>query len=339
MDKPREKARRPFVSIVITFYDAEDTVDYCLSSVLNQSYEPYEVICIDDGSRDRTLDKIKKYAANGRVEFFTKENGGPAAARNFGAEKASGEYISFIDGDDCISPYYLEALVNAMIELPCDFVVGKMRVMNFSDIGNCEWRKPASGENTLIDQREYLERLLYDEIPLSTCARLAPRKLYVDNPAKIGVGYEDVDMAARYVKHLDAIGVVDCDVYGYVMREDSVVHRKKAQYKQVLDYLTAMGDFSGDVEEFFPKTSSQQVFFHALHYSRIYRLLCVVGDAGHLVSEEKQKIRSYLKRSNNLIRKDARVSRGNIIRFCLLAYAPMVYNCLFTMYERIKKGV
>src|SRR5690606_10351532 len=91
------------LSTIIPVYNAEDTLAYCLDSILNQSYPNFEVILVDDGSTDNSSELCKVYVEKDlRIKYFRKENGGSASARNFGLSKANGEYISWIDADDWI---------------------------------------------------------------------------------------------------------------------------------------------------------------------------------------------------------------------------------------------
>ncbi|PZD79110.1 glycosyltransferase family A protein [Mesonia sp. K7] len=101
----------PLVSVVLPVYNAEKSIDYCLKSVLEQSYKNIEVIVINDGSTDRSEEIIqtiiKKYPEK-RIKYISQENKGVSVARNLGLKKALGEFIAFIDSDDEWLPTKLE---------------------------------------------------------------------------------------------------------------------------------------------------------------------------------------------------------------------------------------
>lgn len=101
------------VSIIIPFWNVADYVDRCMRSVTAQTHSDLEIIAVDNASTDGTGEKLKKWAdANGRIKIITMdENVGPGPARNAGLDTATGEYICFVDGDDCISPFYVEKLL------------------------------------------------------------------------------------------------------------------------------------------------------------------------------------------------------------------------------------
>ena len=106
---------KPSLSIIIPVYNNECYVQATLESVLAQTYRDMEVIVIDDGSTDRSLNICQKIAAqDGRIRVIHKENGGVSSARNRGLDEAQGEYISFIDGDDCIDPQLYEIMIGVL---------------------------------------------------------------------------------------------------------------------------------------------------------------------------------------------------------------------------------
>lgn len=97
-------------SIVIPYYKKQDFILRCLYSVFNQSYTDFEVILVDDGSQDNLPNFLKSnfdFFNDSRLKIFSKENSGVSGARNFGIENASGNYIAFLDADDCWHKDYL----------------------------------------------------------------------------------------------------------------------------------------------------------------------------------------------------------------------------------------
>lgn len=97
------------ISVIIPAYNAARTIRRCIQSVLNQRYTEWEMIIVDDGSKDDTLDICQSYD-NSRIRVLHKENGGVSSARNMGLKFAQGDYIAFIDSDDFIESDYLEHL-------------------------------------------------------------------------------------------------------------------------------------------------------------------------------------------------------------------------------------
>lgn len=122
---------QPKVSIIIPVYNRASIIEYTLDSVLNQTYANWECIVVDDGSTDNTLTTLHNYSKKDkRIYSFNRPNyklKGPSSCRNFGLEKASGDYVVFLDSDDLLATYCLESRVRAFEKyFDCDFLVFKM---------------------------------------------------------------------------------------------------------------------------------------------------------------------------------------------------------------------
>ena len=100
--------KNPKISIIVPVYNAEQYLRRCIDSILNQSFTDFELILIDDGSKDKSSDICDEYAAkDSRVRIFHKENGGVSSARNVGLDNSCGEWVAFVDADDEIEDGYL----------------------------------------------------------------------------------------------------------------------------------------------------------------------------------------------------------------------------------------
>ena len=103
---------KPLISVIIPVYNSELYLKECLDSVINQTYKKIEIICVDDGSTDHSLDILNFYQKkDSRIKVFTQENSGPSAARNKALDMAKGDYISFVDSDDFLKPDTYSTLI------------------------------------------------------------------------------------------------------------------------------------------------------------------------------------------------------------------------------------
>ncbi|MBR2669807.1 MAG: glycosyltransferase family 2 protein [Solobacterium sp.] len=119
----------PEVSVIIPVYNVESYLSRCLDSIINNTYTDLEIICVNDGSTDHSLNILQEYAAkDGRVIIIDQPNGGCYSARNAGLAAARGRYIAFIDADDWIHQMYFEILMHYMKHYG-------------SDITICGWKK------------------------------------------------------------------------------------------------------------------------------------------------------------------------------------------------------
>lgn len=110
------------VSVIVPIYNAEKYLVQCLDSIYSQTLKDIEIILINDGSTDRSADICKKYLTDSRTVYYYKENEGLAAARQDGMERASGEYIGFVDSDDWIEPDMYEKMYQAAVSNHSDVV-------------------------------------------------------------------------------------------------------------------------------------------------------------------------------------------------------------------------
>ena len=117
------------ISIIITAYNAEKTIERCINSILENKYDDYEIIIVNDGSKDKTEDIVNLFASN-KIKYFSKENTGVADSRNFGIERASGDYITFIDSDDYVSNNYFEGLDKYLKDGTIDIIKRKAIIVN-----------------------------------------------------------------------------------------------------------------------------------------------------------------------------------------------------------------
>lgn len=130
MFKPNEKDF--LISIVIPIYNAEKYLEECLNSIKNQTYKNFEVIMVNDGSKDNSETICKSFLkSDSRFRYFTKENGGVSSARNLGLDNVEGDYITFIDSDDWVDENHLEILIDGIIKNNCEVAISSyMRFIN-----------------------------------------------------------------------------------------------------------------------------------------------------------------------------------------------------------------
>lgn len=114
----------PKVSVIIPVYNVENYLRQCLDSVINQTLDDIEIICVNDGSTDGSLDILREYEAkDSRVIVVTQKNINAGAARNSGLKIARGEYLSFLDSDDFFEPQMLERAYTLAVHKKADIVV------------------------------------------------------------------------------------------------------------------------------------------------------------------------------------------------------------------------
>lgn len=112
------------VSIVIPVFNAASTLDRCLGSIFAQKYDNFEIICVDDESKDNSVEVLEGYAKkDSRLTYYKATHGGASHARNIGVTKATGDYLQFVDADDDLDPNYLEKMVNLLESTGSDMAI------------------------------------------------------------------------------------------------------------------------------------------------------------------------------------------------------------------------
>lgn len=132
------KIHKPTVSVIMPVYNGEKWLKESIPSVLNQSFQDFEFLIINDESKDNSYNILENYSKNDkRIRLFFNKNQGPGESLNFGILKANGKYLCFIDQDDLYEPNYLEKMVETIKKYDTNFVICYGNF--FSNYNNSEW--------------------------------------------------------------------------------------------------------------------------------------------------------------------------------------------------------
>lgn len=210
------------VSIIVPIYNVEKYLCRCIDSIIRQTYQKIEIILVDDGSTDKSGIIADKYARmDNRIRVFHKKNGGLSDARNYGIDKAVGEYVMFVDSDDYIDMDMVKILLDNLKNSGADISMSA-----FYWIYDNEQIIPYKryGDYTLYESDNKWEMLFTNE----TTMVVAWNKLYktdiFDNIRyKVGVLHEDEEIIHKILDRANRICYTDSKLYYYVKRADSIV--------------------------------------------------------------------------------------------------------------------
>lgn len=210
------KNRFPVVSIIIPAYNAEHTLKICIRSVLQQTYKNYELLIIDDGSRDGTAVIADFYAEKySAVQVIHSENRGVSGARNLGIEKASGDYILFLDADDRLAARALENMIP--YTLKAEWIIGNY-VMVDEKSGKKIYSRQIFNENVHGGNQDELFELTESRLFHFVWGRLYDQRilkryqLRFDEKMTYG---EDILFNTHYFVHIKKFIVLQKNVYCY----------------------------------------------------------------------------------------------------------------------------
>lgn len=239
-------AKMPKLSVIVPFFDIEDYVIDCLNSLMAQTYEDFEIVCVDDGSTDGTkilLDGLAK--TDMRVRVLHTSHAGLSEARNRGVAAAKGELVTFVDGDDIVSPWYLEVLVLAHSGMPGRFVRGYCVSGERDEILAIRWKKPKQIHGMALDTCDALSSLMVGALKVVSWACLAERRLYLDFPFKSGVLFEDAYAMPMHLAASADVIIVREPIYGHVRRRGSITRPDVMSIQHVCDRIGALASVLG----------------------------------------------------------------------------------------------
>lgn len=190
--------RPPLVSVVVPVYNRELHLERCVSSLLNQTYEPIEILLVDDGSSDSSGQICDRLAeSNDAVRAIHEENGGAGAARNAGLAAARGEYIGFVDSDDWIAPDMYELLVGLVGEHDADAAQIGLALVGGEEPNG----QRVNSRVRILEGKECLQKLMEDATfgvaAFSPCRCLFSRRALDSLSFREGVVNEDIDFVYK----------------------------------------------------------------------------------------------------------------------------------------------
>ena len=220
----------PIVSIVLPIYNAEKYIDKTIQAVEKQSVEGWELLIIDDGSTDSSMELVTKYTIrNSRIRIFSQPNSGPSSARNLGIKNATGKYITFIDADDRIEPFYLKSLLkdaekDPQIQLVCAGYY-EQSIYNKEGLPLHDFEKFKPRQ--IISQNDFIDNLLNGVTGVLWAKLFVTeiiRKNNISLPLKLKLS-EDLVFVAKYVNCISKISISYDYIYFYNRLDETGLSR------------------------------------------------------------------------------------------------------------------
>lgn len=249
------KTNSIFLSVIVPVYNVEAYLEQCLDSIVKQTYKNIEIILVDDGSTDRSGDICDKYAV--LYEFITvyhKENGGLSSARNYGLEKALGEYLAFIDSDDWVKESMFEVMVEGAIESEADVVI--CNCIRYFTQENQKAREIKEKNATIYKGQRAVIRLYSD---FSACNKIYKKILFQNIRYPEGKLYEDARTTYRIAEKVNTLMVTPEPLYFYRQRETGIMGTfQKENYLDRVHVWTEIYEFEKDK---FPEAELKNILY------------------------------------------------------------------------------
>ena len=274
------------VSVIIPVYNTEDYLRECIESLVNQTLREIEILIVNDGSTDSSLEIMKDPNI---IKIFDKVNGGQASARNYALPFAQGEYLGFVDSDDWVDSTMYEEMYEKAEKEDADIVICDM-VDHFPDRTVCY---PSSRfENKF-------------KVTPSACNKLFKRSLVKEDVFPVGLWYEDFEFTTMQLMKTDCISVIHKGLYHCHCREVSTMYNNNSEKNQdilvVLEHLV----------EYVEKNGWYEKYKNVLEYLYIDHVLITSINRVQKQTNEKKKIvinnlrKEVLKKYNSFYKDDA----------------------------------
>lgn len=299
------------ISILLPVYNTSAYLHQCLDSVLAQTYTNLQVVLVDDGSKDNSLEICQLYAArDSRIEVYHQENQGVAAARNVLLSKIKGDYFLFVDSDDWMEPNMVEYLLSRQKAYQVDMVTCS-KVLDDSNI-----YMPAKEDIWEQDKllREFLRHVSFSG---ALWNKLFKSTLLGDTRFRTDICYgEDALFTWQIIQNVDRVCVTDRQLYNHRLNDGSISAQNWSPEKKGSGHLVWQS-ISDDVANSYPQYIEIVNARYAIEdmWGLFFASLCSYSYDEH-IRERQQNIRRNL----SLIRNSGLVSKNKIIAAYALAY-------------------
>lgn len=325
------------ISVIVPIYNVEEYLPTCIESILNQTYKDLEILLIDDGATDNSGKICDEYAKrDNRCIVIHQQNKGLSGARNTGLNHATGEYISFIDGDDYIHPQMLEILYEALQKGDYDF-----SMITFKQVE--QYKQEDSivniNNNFIVNCLSLMRRLYNINDPVLKWSefnfQVVWNKLYkrdlINNLRFKQTASEDIEFNNNvYLKTKSAI-LVNAPLYYWVQRPSSITHQPVNEnfINRVYSYLVCLNEI--------PK---EDKLYRAFCLQKLYKTIINVR-----YRSKKTKWNNYATRQTLAFKQETikefiqnkHISLSKKIGLLLFLYIPITYNCFMFVNELMYK--
>ena len=309
------------ISVIVPVYNAEKTIRRLAESLAKQTDEKFEVLFINDGSTDKTKEILEGICSERKnFNVITIKNGGAAVARNYGIEKAKGDYLCFADADDIVSPNYLKKMRELLEEKSADIVCTKYVRNKEGDF------EEIASEADLLDGNEAVEKLLRMEIDNGPVAKLFTREIIGDVRMPSVPVAEDLSFNYQVMKSAKKVVTNDSVLYSYIETEGSLSTMRFSTER--MGSLKVVREIDKKEKSFYSKA---RVFMEAY-------FICeqiVMAKGTKKFANEYKTVCDILKRERKVILKDKRATKRQKLIATLLKMGSVTTVKIMTVKRRL----
>ena len=273
-------------SILVACYNAEKYIARCINSILNQDFKDYEIVVLDDGSKDKSYELLKTY--KDKIRLYKQKNMGPSATRNKLISLAKGKYFMFVDADD-----YIKSNTLSVIDSYLTKEVDLLKYNYEESLNDKPTAISTNFRNDIVDGKKAIDLLLESKIIFDTACTYVINKKYFDNAKysfEEGKFHEDFGLIPRMIYKAKKVVLINDVLYTYYQSEDSITRTsdEEKEFKKAMDILYFFKIYIKDnVSDSLKSYAANAVFLR-------YKMLN--GDYKKIYKEEisKNKVYNYL---------------------------------------------
>ena len=249
----------PKVSIIVPVYNVEKYIGKCLETLVKQTLEDIEIIIVNDGSKDKSIEIINKFIEKypKKIVYLEKENGGLSDARNYGIPYAKGEYIAFLDSDDYIEKDTYEQMY-------------KIAEEENSDMVECDfyWEYPNKIKKD-IGQVYSNKKEMLQKVRVVAWNKLIRKSILEKTKIQFpkGLRYEDVEFTYKLIPNLNKVSFFKKPCIHYIQRENSISNVQNERTKEIFEVLD-------NVIKYYKENNYYDEYKEELEYVYARYLLC-----------------------------------------------------------------
>lgn len=316
--------QQELISVIIPVYNVEQWLPRCLDSILNQTYSNMEILLIDDGSADHSGRICDEYAGRDkRIRVWHTDNQGPSFARNLGIEKAEGNYLLFVDGDDILSRDHVSFLYNLLSTEHAD-----LSVCNYVATKTDDFLESKERQRLIWTGKEALKYLLYQRyFTTGPVCKLYHRGLFEQVRFPVGTLYEDTLTIAQVVGQAKKVVYSDAVKYGYFQRQGSTM--RSAYRNETFQYVEVTSQLMEYVSDKFPDLEAAAI--SRFVWANLFVLIKMSCGNATEYTEKKNIIMENIKKYRMQVLKDSQVRAKNKIVLLLSFFGPGVLRTVYQM--------
>lgn len=248
------------VSLIMPVYNVEDYIEKCLCSALGQTLSGIEIIAVNDGCTDQSMELVNSFASRySNLRIINKENGGLSSARNSGLEIARGKYIAFIDSDDYIDREMIEKMYNSAEARALDIVACNLTKVD-PEGGVLGSEKNIVDYAHVYNKDEVILEYLINNIPAYAWNKLYSKRLFDEYKITYPEGklYEDIGTSFELFNRADRVGFIEEPLYLYVQRDGAIT--KVPSFKAGKDIIATVNSIKTSLDESMQYSKYEEVF-------------------------------------------------------------------------------